>query len=87
MSDRIQVNLSFVREDTDGHILEDYSHTFSHSDENSYDGILENVQTMLQAIGYEFSSKSIMAVDPKELVTDCNPVLHPFSVVRNPDYG
>jgi hypothetical protein len=85
MNEYIRITLAFTRtEDKDCYSNEDYTHCFNHSDEDAYDGILEKMQTMLEAMGYLFGKKVLMAVDPNEVISDIAPT-RPFSVVRNPD--
>lgn len=86
MEELIRIELNFNRKNEKREISEEYTNVFIHSDENSYDAILEKIQLMLQAMGYEFGNKIIMAVDPSELVSDITPApTNRFTVVRNPD--
>ena len=83
MEDTMRVTLSFSRTNDKYNRIEEYTHGFNHSDEESFEAVLDKVQIMLEAMGYVFDNKTLAVID-REPVTDINPV-RPFSIVRNTD--
>jgi len=55
----IRVTLSFERlDDKEQHMLENYSHTYFASDEDTYDVHLEKFEQLLTAIGYVLNTNN-----------------------------
>jgi hypothetical protein len=82
------INISFTRhvKNSNTDLDENYSHSFSHSDDDGIKTFLEKIQVLMEVIGYVTEGRELVLVPRVEIKIEpkINNV-HKFSIVHNED--